>query len=865
MTDIWSFLGIQPTEDAVLIKRAYMARLKFHHPEEDPEGFQKLRTAYDAALKEAKDIQRQTQAPSAVNADTDHPGVFDDWTEDSVHERDLPDIQEQNSSNSLPAALANEFLLQAVDLYDDIQTRVDEDRWITLLEDEKFSGFETRQRLQFEVLRLFADRAWAPGPVWRLLDETFAWSSMEIEMQELFPKTYVDYVMMQLEGFWDLRYDYVTGSMTPLDELEQFLAARSNAQICLVQGNVEGAEHWLQEAAQIMPEEPDLNRMIGELCLQYSNWEEAFQAFKRMEASGNAEVHHNSDLAYCMLQLGMLEDAYSMYQKVLVHTPDHAQALTGAAQCLEQLGRIKESRELYLRIKQLCPWDLHAHTQIDTLNQRLEQQMKMRLEVEDRPDQMKTLDELAGLYMEQQQYDQAVGVWLQLVQLGELTARQNYQLGYSLHQEEQYEKATRYYAAAGNAENKDEAFLLELRYQTGINAYQQSDYPAAIQQFELVLALDPGHLLSLRYLAVMSKEAQRFEEAVLYYKKALDIEDLWFLHADLGSCYYHLDQYEESVFHFGKAKLDDDKGQEHYFEYGSALRLNGQYREAVQIFDADIERNNHPYAYYNRAFARFMLKEFELCRADLRIFMELVPGDSQFDANLISGISSFYLKDWNAAVSFFNEMLKYLPSDMDRAQYIKLFAAALLAARRFKEVIQPLEEVLRLDDQNEWAMLHTVRVHAELQNWDKIEGSLEMYFETFDLQSRNPYIWFYGGVFLYYVNNYKEAAKFFKLAYQVGLRGDTCSYYSLVLYQLGESHDALSMAREALQDRPGHGEYEERLKQMEEQMNKRKNLFARLGLLPTAANKPVVQNLDYPDILGDPQLQNEYPGVVIKQ
>lgn len=863
MTDMWSLLGIQPTEDAMLIKRAYMARLKFHHPEEDPEGFQKLRVAYDAALKEAKNKQREAHAHTADNAD--HTGVFEEWTEDSFYGRDLPDMQEENSSKNISAALAYEFLLRAADLYDDIQTRVDVNCWRTLLEDEKFAGIETRQQLQFEVLRQFAERAWAPGPVWRLLDETFAWSGMEIELQELFPRAYVDYVMMQLEGLWDLRYDYVKDIMISQDELEQFLAARSNAQICLVQGNMESAEHWLREAAQIVPEDPDLNRMIGELGLQNKNWEKAFKAYKRMEVSGDAEENYCSDLAYCMLQLGLLEDAYSTYQKVLALTPDHDQALTGAAQCLEQLGRIKDSIEIYLRIKQLCPWDLHAHIRINTLNRQLEQDMKMRLDGEERPDQMKTLNELADLYMEKQQYDQAVSALLQLGQLGELTARQNYLLGYSLHQEEQYGEAARYYTAASETESKDEAFLLELRYQTGINAYHQSDYDTAFQQFERVLALDPSHLSSLRYVAAMSKEAQRFEEAVIYYKKAVDIEDLWFFHADLGSCYYHLDQYEESVFHFGKAMLDEERGQDHFFEYGSALRLNGQYREAVQIFDAEIQRNNYPYAYYNRAFARFMLKEFELCRADLKIFLEHVHDDFKFDANLISGISSFYLEDWNAAVSSFDDMLKYLPSDLDRGQYIKLFAAALLAARRFKEVIQPLEEVLRLDDKNEWAMLHIVRVHAELQDWNKIEKSLETYFETFDLNSRNPYIWFYGGIFLYYGNKYKEAVKFFKLAYQGGLRGDTCSYYSLVLYQLGEYQDALSMAREALQDRPGHGEYEQRLKDMEEQMNKRKNLFTRLGLLPSTVKKPTVQNLDYPDILGDPQLQNEYPGVVIKQ
>ena len=50
MDDIWTVLGIHPTEDVSVIKRAYGSRAKTCHPEEDPEGFLQLRQAYQAAL-----------------------------------------------------------------------------------------------------------------------------------------------------------------------------------------------------------------------------------------------------------------------------------------------------------------------------------------------------------------------------------------------------------------------------------------------------------------------------------------------------------------------------------------------------------------------------------------------------------------------------------------------------------------------------------------------------------------------------------------------------------------------------------------------------------------------------------------------
>ncbi|NVJ90648.1 MAG: J domain-containing protein [Methylocystaceae bacterium] len=46
---MWDILGIEPTDDKKLIKKAYARQLKNTSPEIDPEGFQKLRQAYEIA------------------------------------------------------------------------------------------------------------------------------------------------------------------------------------------------------------------------------------------------------------------------------------------------------------------------------------------------------------------------------------------------------------------------------------------------------------------------------------------------------------------------------------------------------------------------------------------------------------------------------------------------------------------------------------------------------------------------------------------------------------------------------------------------------------------------------------------------
>jgi hypothetical protein len=155
----WIRLGIEPTKDHDVIRVAYRARLPEHHPETDPQGFQALRQAYEAALQYAR------QAEAAANKASEDEGMGDD----------SPLIDPQPDEVSPVLADFNGLL-------DDETRRFDPAAWQGFIQQLDQLPLESLEQVSWQVLHTLIDCGPLSYACARLLERRLGWSSQLLQL-----------------------------------------------------------------------------------------------------------------------------------------------------------------------------------------------------------------------------------------------------------------------------------------------------------------------------------------------------------------------------------------------------------------------------------------------------------------------------------------------------------------------------------------------------------------------------------------------------------------------------------------------------------------------------------------------------------
>lgn len=298
---IWGILEVEPTQEISIIKKAYAKKLKSHHPEDDPEGYQQLREAFDAAVKLArKGQQKVTDVPAFVGDDKEVVVVVEEVEEveeevavaesDEVAAASIPQFNEWNRLRPLPIQLevdvqehpAEIFDRQIRDLYADFSRRINPASWHSLLSEDFMWSIEHRDSLRDKLMLFLHDHRNLPHAVWEALDSFFHLREDKEILISRYDNEIVEYIQGQIDGSLEMRYECFLQQESLDFDIEHYLNLRFSAQLSLMEDRHAEAGQLLDEANALFQHDPDLQLMRAKYCLDTADYCEAMVCLNRV-------------------------------------------------------------------------------------------------------------------------------------------------------------------------------------------------------------------------------------------------------------------------------------------------------------------------------------------------------------------------------------------------------------------------------------------------------------------------------------------------------------------------------------------------------------------------------------------------------
>ncbi|HBA47205.1 MAG TPA: hypothetical protein DCZ91_05295 [Lachnospiraceae bacterium] len=209
-TESFIILGIDITKDERAIRNAYRQKLTVTNPEDNPEGFKRLRSAYDTACKYAKEPE---EAPEEKPRDTTPSGL---WLE------------------------------KAVEIYRNIRTRQDVECWKALFNEDVFFSIEEEENCRMKLLGYLTEHFKLPTAVWKLFDQKLSIVSDAKTLREKFPLNFVHYIVGRCERGEDLEFSQFEGAEDA--DYDLFLEYYDRCWQALQEKNLEEAENCVRSA-----------------------------------------------------------------------------------------------------------------------------------------------------------------------------------------------------------------------------------------------------------------------------------------------------------------------------------------------------------------------------------------------------------------------------------------------------------------------------------------------------------------------------------------------------------------------------------------------------------------------------------------
>ncbi|MDR1815076.1 MAG: tetratricopeptide repeat protein [Clostridiales Family XIII bacterium] len=353
-------LGVAPNAGEEQIRAAYLALLPDHHPEDDPEGFRRLREAYEKALAYARRPEEEEE------------------TRDPLQR-----------------------------LLDDVRRRIDVEAWREAFAREDMDGLGALAQVGDRLLDLLMDDYYIPQRVWKYFDETFEWTAQEKRLKEKYPESFVDYVYSGIRFEKVVRDEFFDFTEEGAD-FQAFLDRYYEIDGLITGGEAEKAREVIAQCEGKVYEHPDFRLLVMRALHTAEEYAQAEALARELIALYPDDARVKYALGHALVMSEKPAEALPYFRAVLAETPDHYNARVGVVRALFDLEEYEEAKAAAVEMLLEYYFDSYVSALFHAASEKLIPVYEEKLEAA--PDDQDVRYKLASCLFNEMRYVEAVAL-----------------------------------------------------------------------------------------------------------------------------------------------------------------------------------------------------------------------------------------------------------------------------------------------------------------------------------------------------------------------------------------------------------------------------------------------------------------------